>query len=164
MALDKRCECPGMAAPRHPLFVTMISISQAGVDAGVDFPSKISVATNPFYRVRQLNGLADNSGKRRKKKRKGATYWQVDLAIGPFETGARTLQKIWAEKSRKVDCRLVAGVKFAALVDNIENGPKPPEGKEVVIYARDKKLLYRLLHEREGQLKKSLTTVSKSST
>jgi hypothetical protein len=128
----------------------MLSISKEGAEAGVELPSKISVATNPHLRVNQFNGVAG------KKKKKGAPYWQIDLVVGPFEDGARMLKKMWADKSRKVDCRLVAGVKFSALAKNIEDGPRPPPGKEITIYARDKRLLFRLLHEREGQLRKSL--------
>lgn len=154
MALSKRCSCPDLKTNRHPLFVIMVSINQEGLDAGVDFPSKISVATNPFLRLKQLNGPAP---KRHGNKRKGAPYWQMDLAVGPFETGANALKKMWSEKSRKVDCRLVAGVKFSALITGLNEGPKPPEGSEIVIYARDTSTLYQLLHEREAQLKKTLS-------
>ena len=189
----KKCECAlDNGKIRHPLFVSMMSISADGLKAGIKLPSRICADTNPLFRVRQLNGqvptmpieiietkhasddadsdLDDNSTtttKRRKKRRrrrkrksnKGAPYWQLDLSIGPFETGANELKQMWIDGSRKLEGRMVAGVKFSAFVNELlQKGRetvdiRPPEGKEIVIYSRDQTELVKLLNARGSQLK-----------
>lgn len=167
----KRCGCLTGEAERHPLFTCMFSINEAGKAQGIEFPSRISVATNPLFRAKQLNGqvAAETKGPgskkpgkpKRTKSKKGAPYWQLDLAIGPFEKGARELKQMWADGSRKVDGRMVAGVKFASQINSMMTKSTPEtakfvvaKGQQMTIYTRDKTQLFPLLNQKEYQFKK----------
>lgn len=95
----------------------MAVTSQEGIDSGVRVPSYLSVSSNPTKRIEEMNGSEGFPASNRVAK-KGAPYWILKLVIGPFAQGARDLAEEWANKSRKVACRVLYAVQMVCRINS----------------------------------------------
>jgi hypothetical protein len=147
-----RCGCLA-DGNRHPQFVCLYQVKDK---AG----TMITMATNPFLREWQLNGLVEGLPPK-----KGAPDWRLELAIGPLTKGASEVEERWSQ-NRTAPSRLVAGVQLArALVvlvreQRLSGTPQQQHaiaveaGKDVTMYVRKHSYLNSVLESRQTQLSK----------
>lgn len=165
MDLGRSCACFPNGEGRHPLFLYMAVTNEQGIAEGVRVPAFLGVSSNPPKRIIQLNGTATSPPTNRIAK-KGAPYWILELVIGPFADGARQLAVDWANKSRKVACRIVFAVQMVcrindllktnptdqALLESVKCIPARREG--VVVWARDKHRIHTLMNNSKAKPRK----------
>lgn len=161
---SRPCACFADEKEAHPLFVYMARTSAKGIKKGVRVPSKWGVSSNPPKRVQELNAVEGFKAAGRAA-RKGAPYWILELVIGPFASGANRFKEECA-KSRKISCRIQAGIQCACRVNALVRESHAPAELaklagcvpigELVVWARDKQYLMNTLRDAKVKPRKKL--------
>jgi len=160
--MKSSCSCFGeqIEGAKHPQFMFMCVISQEGLVLGLKLPSLLRASTNPHKRIHEFNTKATDD----RIAKKGAPYWELELVIGPFAEGARQLAVDWSLGSRKLVCRIQAGIQLTCRVNAcLEQQMPPGEIKSKLgclpetrlhVWARDKEQLIALLSETKVKTRK----------